>query len=70
MYGFNRVDACKMSSRNKEDILQLVTGVTRARKTQERDWAKITQNARLIRDNLRSDVFFFFTASQYKGGRV
>ena len=32
MYGFIRVDACKMSSADKEDILQLVTCVTRAQK--------------------------------------
>ena len=32
MYGFIRVDACKMSSGDKDDILQLVTGVTRAQK--------------------------------------
>ena len=32
MYGFIRADACKMSSGDKQDILQSVTGVTPAQK--------------------------------------
>lgn len=32
IYGFIRFDACKMSSGNKEDILQLVPGTTRVQK--------------------------------------